>query len=112
MLRSAVVIASLIALAASSGPSFGQAAAPPAPSKLGTLEEAPDTPAACIGLIDKSKAALQTASLSADQKGIVERAIRWGELWRKQADAGMGAPGYRRCAISMRPAQVLLKLAL
>jgi hypothetical protein len=108
MMRSAIFAASLIAFAALGAPAFAQSAAAP---KLGTLEEAPDTLAACVGLIDKSKATMQTASLSADQKAIVERAIRWGELWKGQADAGLGAPGYRRCAISMRPAQVLLKIS-
>jgi hypothetical protein len=109
MIRSAFVVAAFVALAALSSPASAQTA--PAP-KLGTLEDAPDTPAACKSLIDKSKAAMQTASLNADQKLIIERAIRWGELWRGQADAGLGAPGYRRCAISLRPAVVLLKLAI
>ena len=107
MRRSALVFASLVAFAAL----VGTASAQNAPAKLGTLEDAPDTPAACKGLIDKSKAAMQTASLNADQKLIVERAIRWGELWRGQAEAGLGASGYRRCAISLRPAQVLLKIS-
>jgi hypothetical protein len=109
MMRSAFIVAALVSLAALSGSASAQTA--PAP-KLGTLEEAPDTPQACNTLIEKSKAAMPTAKLSADEKGIVERAIRWGELWRTQAAAGLGAPGYRRCAISLRPAVVLLKVAI
>src|SRR5688572_19276981 len=101
MMRSAFLVASFVTLAVFAGPAGAQ---------LGTLEQTPDTPAACTGMIAKSKAALTTASLSAEKKTIVDRAIRWGELWKGQGDSGLGAPGYRRCMISLRPAQVLLKI--
>ena len=101
MFRSAFLLCSFATLIASAGPAGAQ---------LGAVEQTPDTPAACTGMIAKSKAALTTATLSADQKNIVDRAIRWGELWKVQAEGGLGAPGYRRCMISLRPAQVLLKI--
>jgi hypothetical protein len=101
MMRSAFFLGSFITLAVLAGPAGAQ---------LGTLEQTPDTPAACNGMLAKSKAALSQAKLTAEQKDIVDRAIRWGELWKVQADGGLGSPGYRRCMISLRPAQVLLKI--